>query len=769
MANTYLALKPAVDSISPKTKVFDMKRNMQMSHANNSDGLPQLASREREHQSAVKSRSPIRKSSTNDNRARAKVFIRVLHDHGYTFTDLAKEDLDVSILKDLYTELGISPGPSNKAPPNLSLPPRPKSPQTVEKLTQPQKQSSISQSQLTQSNDGLQETKKIASNKSTQPTIVSHDSKREQPSVEPSQKAQSIDKAQPLISNKDNSKAKEAKPEEPALERKDYIAMLLAAKNQKSSSAPTLPKKPADTANVAKKVNVADSAEAKSTESPRELQEKESKDDVAEKKRIQTELAKQRIEALAASKNKGQISGKEQPSTPTLEPTKLLSKPSAQDISKATTKVSEVSSGVQDVEPNFEVSNISSTSNAIPDSETNGPSAPSDNPESQNGQGISDTTQSTQSTSLSKDSRGNSMSKNSIPGLFMTVEGTPSTKGEVRLALPIGTPDSRSKKRPVAADFDDFNFQPPTKTLKRPFGSGFNSSLDDEEMIIHVSEDESSGSESEGEIITDKSQSIGPSDSRNSQPNSQALRKEMPPLSDVPRRTLITKRLSCYSSSGRISPSGTQSPGSSVALEKTEEQISTIRKRIAQLEQRKKHKLAVIQAENPSETTASLEKMVEMMVQENDIKPSSKAVTEQSGQVHSHSELSTKASASAEVQQSKSELTRAEELHEIASPGEPNFETQNSQNKYQRKDELQKTLSNSDAAVALTKTQLDQLKKDVENAEMKLQDQILQKEKLAKEFEALSVISLPVPKAAIDMHQESNDTAPEEPRNNGNI
>ena len=704
----------------------------------------------------------------NHSRARAKVFISVLHEHGYTFTDLTKEDLDVNILKELYKEIGISAGPNNKVSPKLQLPPRPRSPQTAEKMTRPSKESGTSQSQTKQLNNGSQQINKVIAAEIPQSTTLSHDNKKEKPLIEPSQKSDSNNKAQLPISNEYNTKVKDAKREEPTLERKDYIAMLLAAKNQKSSSAPLHPSKPADTTNIVKKVDSVDSAEAKPAQSLEDVSKTESKDDMAEKKRTQTELAKQRIEALAALKNKGKVFGEEKPPTPTSEPFNSLNKPSAQDFSKPSTKASELSTCAQNIESSSEVSKAFSAPVAMSYDQPKGPSsALSDNPDSQNEPRTSETTQSTQPTPLCKE-RGNSMSKNSIPGLFMTVEGTPSAKDEARPALPVVTPDSRSKKRPVAADFDDFSFQPRTKTLKGPFGNGFNSSLEDEEMIIHVSEDESSESESEGEIITDKSQSRCPSDTINSQPDSQTFRKkEMPPLSDFPRRTHITKRLSCYSGSGRISPSGTQSPGSSVALEKTVEQISSMRRRIAELEQRKKHKLAAIQADNPSETTASLEKMVEMMVQENSVKSSSEAATDQNGKVLSQAELSTKFSASAEAEQANSEVAGPEELCKTATPREPASGT--SQNKYPRKDEIQKTLASSDAAVETTKAQLDQLRRDVENVEMKLQDQIMQKEKLAQEFQALSVISLPVPKAATDVHEDYGGIKPDEPQYNGNI
>lgn len=770
-AEPNLAQKPVVDSISPKTKVFDTKRDIQNGHVNGSENIPQSKPREREHPSVVESRSPIRKSTLNNNRARAKVFIRVLHEHGYTFADLAKEDLDLSILKELYTELGFSAGPSKKVSPRLPLPPRPKSPQAPEKLSQPSKQPSISQLQTIQSGNGSQQSNKTTSDEGPHSKTASCNSQKDKPLAEPSPKTDSNNKAQASILNTDNTKAKEAKREEPTLERKDYIAMLLAAKKQKSSLAPSLPRKPVDTTSIANKVDSVDSREVQPAQIPKEMPMNESMDDVAEKKRTQTELAKQRIEALAASKNKGKISGEEKPRTPTSEPTKSLSKVSVQDSSKTSIKSSEVSSTIQHTEPSPESSKVSSAPVALTESQVKNPSsALCENSESQTEPGTSENMQSSQSTSLDKHDGCNSTSKNSIPGLFMTVQGTPSTRGEVKPILPISTPDSRSKKRPVAADFDDFSFQPPTKTLKRPFGNGYNGSLEDEEMIIHVSDDESSESESEGEIVTDKSQSRGLSDTLNSQSDSQAMRrKDMPPLSDFPRRTLSTKRMSCYSGSGRISPSGTQSPGSSIALEKTEEQISTIRRRIAELEQRKKHKLAAIQADNPSETTASLEKMVEMMVQENDVKPSSETIAEQSGQALSLPEPPIKDSTSVVAERAKSELRKSEDLRQTETPEKLGLEGQNSPNKYQRKDEIQKTLASSDAAVEVAKAQLDQLRKDVENAEMKLQNEILQKEKLAQEFQALSVISLPTPKPAISEHEKNDSMITDEPRQNGNI
>ena len=770
-SNRNPAQKQAIDSISPKTKMFDARRDSHKGEIDSARGPPQSTHRERKLAPVVQSRSPIRKPRLGDSRARAKGFLKFMHEHGYTLRDFVKEDLDIDILRDLYSELGLLDGPTNEALPKASLPPRPKSPESVVLATASLKKSLTSQEQPRKPDS---EPQNLAFKAPTE-KVTTKLSKvgKEDSNVDKTldTQTQASTKAQISTSAEDVPKHKEVKRQEPILDRKDYIARLQAAKNQKSSLAP--PGKLTErTENVANKTNGANSAKSISSAIAEEPPKSQSANDIAEKKRTQTELARQRMEALAAMKKKDN-SVKDQPAPPVLEPIKPLAMPLPQKISgepmNATndpTLAHATESGSQAAKPSSASASVSDSqavkpsaaSPSIPGSQIEGVSSAPMNTEDE-GQTRASVTQSTQPNFLDSSSRTNSMSGRSIPGLFMTVEGGPVTESKAKTTLQQASAEPRLKKRPVASDFDDFSFQPPTKSFKGPFGSSFNNSHHDEEMIIHASEEESSESESEGEIVTDKSQSGRLSDTTNSQINSQTpRRKDMPPLSDFPRRTLSTKRLSCYSGSGRISPSGTQSPGSILALEKTQEQISTMKKRIAELEERKKQKVIVVQAENPSETPASLEKMVEMMVKENELKPSDKSVGRQNDSLLTQPEPAKEVLAITEPEEPKTDLHNLDASPKTEKPLEPkSVEAPD----LQWKDNLQKTLATSNAALASTKAQLDQLRKNVEEAESKLREQLLQKEKLAQEFEALSVISLPVSKIGDNANEKNNNASSE--------
>ena len=791
--------KQSVDSISPKTKIFETRHDTQKGYIGNSKDFSNPVNRERENQSIVKSRTPIGKSKAHDSRARAKFFLKLMHRHGYTFEDLAKENLDIGILKDLYSELGFTAGLYSKVSPKLSLPPRPKSPEAIKPTKLPLRKPAILQEQLDKSKDGSHHLNTKATDEKVTTKIDNAENNSNIAQKKPAKVNQLIDKAHNSMLVGDKQKVKEAKRQEPILDREDYIARLQAAKNQKSISA--LPNKPAETAaSAANKSEDVTSPENKLPEKPEEPPKIQPMNDMAEKKRNQTELARQKMEALAAMK-KSNDSAKDKLATSVLEPKKPLIMSSPRKSGKEPLKAKQdlpiahsaeldpqvvkppfasftesdpqavnplsasfADSGCQAVKPptaSFAISGSQdeSLSSALPNK-----------PEIQDEVETSGIMQSIQPNPIDNNSRANSMGSRSIPGLFMTVEGRPPTGIQAKPIYQQTSTELRSKKRPVASDFDDFSFQPPTKSVKGPFGNSFSNSHHDEEMIIHVSEDESSESESEGEIITDKSQNGGLSDTTNSQLNLQTPRRnDLPPLSDFPRRTLSTKRLSCYSGSGRISPSGTQSPASSVALEKTQEQIFSIKRKIAELEERKKQKLVAIQADNPSETPASLEKMVEIMVKENDVKSSDGLMT---GQGES---LSTQHEPTKEVLA----VTERESMTEISKPdGSPrtgalrapeSSEVPHLEEDLQRKDKLQKTLATSDAALAMTKAQLDQLRKDVEEAEFKLREQTLQKEKLAQEFKALSVISLPESKVADGTCIENDKPQPDVSWKNGNI
>ncbi|KAI9772733.1 MAG: hypothetical protein M1840_000328 [Geoglossum simile] len=187
-----------------------------------------------------------------------------------------------------------------------------------------------------------------------------------------------------------------------------------------------------------------------------------------------------------------------------------------------------------------------------------------------------------------------------IPGLFMTSSSAPSNDASSNSnqdPTPPPQPQAHGinrRKRPVAADFEDTPMST-TSSFKRPFGR----SRVDRPLVIEVSDDETADGDDDSDMDLDDGD--GPDSDRPQKPmqSSQARGsiRDFPPLPDFPNKrrpgmwgsapvsTMNTPPLS--KDSPFSYPNGRGKSSAKEDLKKKIEQIELVRKKIAELEQKK--------------------------------------------------------------------------------------------------------------------------------------------------------------------------------------
>ena len=178
-----------------------------------------------------------------------------------------------------------------------------------------------------------------------------------------------------------------------------------------------------------------------------------------------------------------------------------------------------------------------------------------------------------------------SASFDQIPGLFMMGQAPPTNGAHTTVQDPVSDsaahPRSSQRKRPRASDFDD----DPIPVPKKAFTNGTNHQIPPERLIIDISDDEFYDDD-EGsmdvETSTGLSKGSGP-------PVAEGLpRAYPPPAGNLPHRPATSQS---YSSSA-ISTPGNHKSNEQDDLRKKDLEIQAMHRRIAELEQRKKAKLA---------------------------------------------------------------------------------------------------------------------------------------------------------------------------------
>lgn len=139
-----------------------------------------------------------------------------------------------------------------------------------------------------------------------------------------------------------------------------------------------------------------------------------------------------------------------------------------------------------------------------------------------------------------------------IPGLFMSTappNASPQPAGQ-------DSSQTRPRKRPVAADFDDFNSETPLRPSKRPtFGDDPSAVNVDEKMVIDVSSDDESDNDGGVDLLEDVDDLINAA--AQNVPNQQKQRalRDVGPLTNFPARGQVSIRSSALST-----PGGTNTP-----------------------------------------------------------------------------------------------------------------------------------------------------------------------------------------------------------------
>ena len=191
----------------------------------------------------------------------------------------------------------------------------------------------------------------------------------------------------------------------------------------------------------------------------------------------------------------------------------------------------------------------------------------------------------TRNSSLSQSS--DPQSKPSMATQASSIPSSIATTSPTTIPVINTTPPPTSRKRQKAADFID----PPSTRIKRPLGQ-----QEDNKVIIDISEDDASGEDDAGnsEMEIDD-HPLGPLKKPNSAESVVGKRKsirDLPPLTDLPPRK---KRLV-------MTPPAAQTPGQTKdpkQLKSKEIEIELMRRKIAELEQRNHAKRNTSRAQTP--------------------------------------------------------------------------------------------------------------------------------------------------------------------------
>ena len=567
----------------------------------------------------------------------AKLVLQELYDNNIGFEKLLAEGIDASLLRELYLELGI-------AVPNLPL----------QQVDQRDTSNGISTTKANQVGDVAtsevipvhvgkysERTLEIQGQDTTSSTQgvkgqeVSHDQNalRDQNVAQPAQKTVNVGAVQES-SNTSNSNSANLPKKPPmatsgdkAIERKDYIARMLAAKAGRNTSIPKA-SKPAEASALLVEVKPFDKTKENSRPAspvvlttasiPVPFEKATNTDDV---RRAQTELARRKMEALKArtephrdelpkatqelpaspirstlsslsppmqerSPNIPQPVSKEPPAplrlpafeqsipkpnaTPQFTPSRSffssLGRRPVNGIPGLFSFSAPVSPPVSEEQSIIPASSITSAIQAIPEQPTIHPLEPS-------------TRQLSVDPIQQEDTDMDDVHVNSP---------IPITASPIANSTPVPeTTQGQSRKRPTAADF----IESPADRIKRRLGSS-----EQVDVLIEISEDEDDSDKDEMDV-DNVSTSIAPPPVLSVAESAKAKAiRDLPPLSDFSSRA--KSQVNSYAST----PPMVQTPGKAKdqeILKLKEEQILLMQRKIAEMEQRKKAKKAISRAQTP--------------------------------------------------------------------------------------------------------------------------------------------------------------------------
>ena len=637
-------------------------------------------------------------------REKAKKLLSVLNDNKINYPDLVQEGLDPQILGELYNDLSISTQsepvrmpdqfgsimnlqPTNEAQPTESLSSRLNAKQGVPERSEPLPTSSQNINPQNIAVSTLQSqisSKALALNTTTQ--------------------------AKPVITaNTGMNRNVPVKSAPSPIDRKDYIARLQAAKTGKQAaiSKPTGHESLSATSNAATATgkNVQAQPDSRTSQT---LAATDESVITAEKRKAQTELARQKMEALATRKTAPSTAVVSTEATPA-----SLSRTSSFSSAMNTSEQDQVQSERQSLSRSSPSPPIHENSAAIPSTinQTSNQAAPSS---------------------------GKLPSFGGIPGLFMTA--SPSTKPaqpqvtSISASRETSVPmTARNRKRPVASDFDEpEGLRQLANGFKRPFGQSRHDHVN-EEMIIEVSDDETAGS---GMDMDDDQDTPEPPahlpNNGNHTPFRQSTIRNLLPVPDLPSRaTSVKPAVSAVST-----PPAVQTPGSLAHVEdlkKREEEIAALRRRIAEAERRK----AMSKGKQTEASRAQTPTTTQRPVAEPVLSSPAAATAGTALKNVARSISSTAPVLAPSLPSTTSTETHIPRMDEKAtmclSVSNP------TQWKKIRRAEIESGLPSLDASLASNAARLEQLRKEVEQLEAENRKRMRDKENLIKELESLGI------------------------------
>lgn len=526
----------------------------------------------------------------------AKQALRDLHSQGFDFNRIVNAGLNPDVVRELYTKIGVtvtaSPGTLQQevAKPRV-VPTHIPSESAPGAATVGIRDQHSNSPERDSSGDGLG--KDRYSHPITEEGTINGQStvaaaKNEKKSM---QSQASLARSSKALSVKSLFKASGIKTSETRIiDRKEYIARMLAAKAGKStSSAATSTSLKTSTitdSGASAQVRQSDSTApitpaavlqkpSESVDTAPEIQKEDS--DVEAKRKAQTDLARQKIEALKlresiqqqarsaassdAMRHSQQPSTKDAPNIPH-ESTVPTSRPLPSRQSSYFSPASQ--------KPPFSIPGLFMTSDA-PES-VNPPQPLANETLAVSSQRVGHTTFDSSQQGL----RPHAPDSAHTPPL-VTTSRLPETSIDQNSALPmtIATTNSSNRKRQKASDFIDS----PSTRVKRPLGQ-----QEDTSVIIDISDDEVSNNTSEDELLVTKMVGRRDSLSRRSQAiapgkGQEKIVSSLPSLTDIPPRKKAAV----------MTPPAAQASGQSgdlKGLKSKEMEIEVMNRKIAELEQR---------------------------------------------------------------------------------------------------------------------------------------------------------------------------------------
>lgn len=739
-------------------------------------------------------RSPTGHNSSPELRNRAKATVSQLHSHGIGFSQLLEEGVDEDLLRTFYAELGF-PVPRRtalKEADDLTSNDHSSPSHIASKDQVPDSEwsYSVKQTPLNRRDPSMNPSAEVAATSApppnlSQPTRDSDNGGAIVKRHSPLKDVVNIHKTKPgtasilprFSGSNASNKSVAAKTQGDTLERKDYIARMLAAKAGKFL--PVKPPSPVPVTMNMQESDVADKQQTNSENVPSSTSTNQDAPvssitpdaDMEAKKRAQTELARQKMEALM-NRGTGQLVEPRKPNKqasavgPQIHPLESIHQvpsKSQADLPVAT-----------EFQPPIPPRGLSPTpsvpwtaANDLSKTRSFGTFPPTP---SSGIPGLFMTTSTAFPLSSSDESVPRvreQMNAEAFPLQILSMTGSPPsqptapadlhrsdgispklTHAESKAtSLTVTNDPEKSRKRAKAADF----IEAPAAKFRKAFGSS--------RLIIEVSEDEANET---SDVDADDHLMDLEEDARAGQ------NKNTPEVSiAIPKQKLIRNLapLSDFSSakkpmlgSGVDTPPAVQTPGKGKEqedLRRKEEQIELMNRKIAEMEQRRKAKQTASRAHTPgtparSGNTPSPEtSLAEASKQSQAVTDVVRMIDENTGELEAQktrlaaAEASMKEKLNIEQEARLAEVAKAE--HErIAGVNAATLAELNQRRR--RRAEIESGLPKLDAEVERTKTKLDILKKQMEELESELQIGLQGRKTLMQELEHLSmVIQDPIP------------------------